>query len=221
MITIFGLLSPIFIIQILNRYITFGLEGTLIFLMVGAILVALLEFVFRNLRIFICSKIIEEPLKYIKLSILKNYFDYEYFNLASQKTKNFIDIIDINNNLYQALNPQNQSNILDCFFALIIIFLLFMLNFKLGLVFLVLIFSFLAFQQKFSFNKKKINMDIDRKPHFNTVNELKDRRLFLKLINANKFIGFKWSNLLDVQNNENYNLSKINNLQANFNYFFF
>ena len=221
MITLFGLLSPIFIIQILNRYITFGLEGTLLFLMIGAILVALLEFVFRNIRIFICSKIIEEPLKYIKLSILKNYFDYEYFNLASQKSKSFIEVADINNNLYQALNPQNQSNILDSFFALIIIFLLFILNLKLGLIFLVLILIFLAFQQKFSLNKKKINIDIDWKAHLNTVNELKERKIFLKLINANKFIGFKWSNFLDVQNIENYNLSKIKNLQANFNYFFF
>ena len=41
-----GLLSPIFIIHIFNRYISFGLEGTLIFLMLGALSVAIFEFFF-------------------------------------------------------------------------------------------------------------------------------------------------------------------------------
>ena len=50
LITIMGLLSPIFIIHIFNRYIAFGLEGTLLFLMMGAISVAIFEFLFRNLR---------------------------------------------------------------------------------------------------------------------------------------------------------------------------
>ena len=50
LITIMGLLSPIFIIHIFNRYIAFGLEGTLLFLMIGAISVAIFEFLFRNLR---------------------------------------------------------------------------------------------------------------------------------------------------------------------------
>ena len=43
LITIMGLLSPIFIIHIFNRYIAFGLEGTLLFLMIGAISVAILN----------------------------------------------------------------------------------------------------------------------------------------------------------------------------------
>ena len=46
LITIMGLLSPIFIIHIFNRYIAFGLEGTLLFLMMGAISVAIFEFLF-------------------------------------------------------------------------------------------------------------------------------------------------------------------------------
>ena len=46
LITIMGLLSPIFIIHIFNRYISFGLEGTLIFLMLGALSVAIFEFFF-------------------------------------------------------------------------------------------------------------------------------------------------------------------------------
>ena len=57
-ITIMGLLSPIFIIHIFNRYIAFGLQGTLFFLLSGALAVAIFEFIFRNIRNNILSNIL-------------------------------------------------------------------------------------------------------------------------------------------------------------------
>ena len=75
LITIMGLLSPIFIIHIFNRYISFGLEGTLIFLMLGALSVAIFEFIFRNIRNKIFSKIVINPIKITKLDFAKNFFD--------------------------------------------------------------------------------------------------------------------------------------------------
>ena len=72
LITIMGLLSPIFIIHIFNRYISFGLEGTLIFLMLGALSVAIFEFFFRNLRNKVFSKIIINPIQVTKLDFVKN-----------------------------------------------------------------------------------------------------------------------------------------------------
>ena len=63
LITFMGLLSPIFIIHIFNRYITFGLEGTLYFLIIGALLVASFEFFFRNLRNQIFEQVIKWPIK--------------------------------------------------------------------------------------------------------------------------------------------------------------
>ena len=50
LITLMGLLSPIFIIHIFNRYIAFGLQGTLMFLLLGALSVAVFEFIFRNIN---------------------------------------------------------------------------------------------------------------------------------------------------------------------------
>ena len=76
LITIMGLLSPIFIIHIFNRYISFGLEGTLIFLMLGALSVAIFEFIFRNIRNKIFSKIVINPIKITKLDFAKKNFFY-------------------------------------------------------------------------------------------------------------------------------------------------
>ena len=74
LITILGLLSPIFIIHIFNRYIAFGLQGTLLFLVSGALIVATFELIFRNQRNNIFNKIIIRPSKDLKLELLGHLF---------------------------------------------------------------------------------------------------------------------------------------------------
>ncbi len=143
-ITIMGLLSPIFIIHIFNRYIAFGLQGTLVFLLSGAFAVAIFEFIFRNIRNKILSDILVNPIKIFKLDLIKTFFERE----NKFKKGNFIDIIDFNNNFFQFISPKIQSNLLDAFFVIFIIIILFFLNFFLAIIFLILIILFLIFQQK-------------------------------------------------------------------------
>ena len=120
LITIMGLLSPIFIIHIFNRYIAFGLEGTLLFLMMGAISVAIFEFLFRNLRNKIFSKIVINPIKITKLDFLKNYFER-----IGKNKKNLLESMDVNNQFFNYLSPMNQSNIFDSLFVILIVVFLF------------------------------------------------------------------------------------------------
>ena len=130
-ITIMGLLSPIFIIHIFNRYIAFGLQGTLIFLLSGALAVATFEFIFRNLRNKILSDILINPIKTFKLDLIKTFFERE----NKLKKRNFIEIIDFKNNFYQFISPKIQSNLLDAFFVIFIVIILFFLNFLLAIFF--------------------------------------------------------------------------------------
>ena len=141
LITFMGLLSPIFIIHIFNRYITFGLEGTLYFLVIGALLVASFEFFFRNLRNQIFEQVIKWPIKSAKLEIFNRSFDLP--GLSKQK---IIDVLDLNNNVQKFLSSQNQSNIIDSFFLIFILIFLFFLNFKLAIIFIsiVLIYLFIS-----------------------------------------------------------------------------
>ena len=74
LITLMGLLSPIFIIHIFNRYIAFGLQGTLMFLLLGALSVAVFEFIFRNIRNNIFNKILQRPIKELKRELIKKFF---------------------------------------------------------------------------------------------------------------------------------------------------
>ena len=148
LISIMGLLSPIFIIHIFNRYITFGLEGTLYFLVFGALTVSLFEFFFRNLRNQIFGRITKQPIKISKFEILNRFFNSE-----SVSKEKLIDSLDINNNFHKFLSSQNQSNLLDSFFLIFILIFLFFLNIKLSLIFLFILFSYLLFQKQNNLKK--------------------------------------------------------------------
>ena len=103
-----GLLSPIFIIHIFNRYIAFGLQGTLMFLIIGALGVAIFEFIFRNIRNNIFNKILQRPIKDFKIDLIKKFFENEHKNNTSIS---IVEILDFKNNFFQFLSPKNQSNI--------------------------------------------------------------------------------------------------------------
>ena len=151
LITFMGLLSPIFIIHIFNRYITFGLEGTLYFLVIGALLVASFEFFFRNLRNQMFEQVIIEPTKSAKLEIFNRSF-----YVPSLSKKKIIDALDLNNNVQKFLSSQNQSNIIDSFFLIFILIFLFFLNFKLAIIFMSVVLIYLLFQRQSNLKKKKI-----------------------------------------------------------------
>ena len=73
-----------FIIHIFNRYIAFGLQGTLFFLLSGALLVAVFEYIFRNIRSKILCDVLINPIKFFKLDLIKTFFERE--NKTSKRT---------------------------------------------------------------------------------------------------------------------------------------
>lgn len=56
-VTILNLASPVFVIQVLNRYISHGISGTLITLTTGMLIAMILQFLFRLIRTRIASDI--------------------------------------------------------------------------------------------------------------------------------------------------------------------
>ena len=186
-ITIMGLLSPIFIIHIFNRYIAFGLQGTLIFLLSGALAVAIFEFIFRNLRNKILCDILINPIKVFKLDLIKTFFERE----NKIKKRNFIEIIDFNNNFFQFISPKIQSNLLDAFFVIFIVMILFFLNFLLATIFLSLVTFFLIFQQRLIKAKNNLlnKKNLQVKDRF-IINELSSNEELLKSTNSFKYTGF-------------------------------
>ena len=49
-VNILALATPIYVIQVLQRYVAYGVNSTLVTLVAGILLVSLFEFFFRNIR---------------------------------------------------------------------------------------------------------------------------------------------------------------------------
>lgn len=215
LITFMGLLSPIFIIHIFNRYITFGLEGTLYFLIIGALLVASFEFFFRNLRNQIFEQVIKWPIKSAKLEIFNRSFDVP--GLSKQK---IIDVLDLNNNVQKFLSSQNQSNIIDSFFLIFILIFLFFLNFKLAIIFISIVLIYLFFQRQSNLKKKKLSIlnklsSDDRL----IVKDLVENFDLLNYLNAKKYVNFFLEKYHDKQQDNDNTVSSINNYSISYNNF--
>ncbi len=192
-ITTMGLLSPIFIIHIFNRYIAFGLQGTLIFLITGAFAVAVFEFIFRNIRNKILSDILIDPIKIFKLDLIKTFFESE----NKKKKENFLDILDFNNSFFQFISPKIQSSLLDAFFVILIVLILFLLDLMLASIFLFLVILFLIFQQRIIKNKNNYLKDQNI---FNNdrliIKEFNKNLELLKVTHSINYSGFYFDNFL-------------------------
>ncbi|MBT4890849.1 MAG: ATP-binding cassette domain-containing protein, partial [Rhodospirillales bacterium] len=66
--SILALASPLFVIQVLNRYIAHGVDATLVTLTSGALLAVILEFIFRQVRIRLSRTVSEQADAEISLS---------------------------------------------------------------------------------------------------------------------------------------------------------
>jgi ATP-binding cassette, subfamily C, bacterial LapB len=216
-----GLLSPIFIIHIFNRYITFGLQGTLFFLVTGAIIVAILEYIFRNIRHNFFSKIIIKPIKDLKLTILKNFYDSELIDNKKNKSSHILEVLDIHNNISNTLSPNNQSNIIDAFFAFLILLILFFLNNTLASIFLVILIIVIFIQGYFQ-SQRSLFLNNNKNSFKNSAGIFKDlgeNKDFLKSLNIFNFIGSRFSHAIDQQLSNNVITNKSNSHQLNFNHF--
>jgi len=61
LVNLLALASPIFVIQVLNRYVTFGVDATLATLVTGALIAVALEFSFRQVRMRLAAGIVIKP----------------------------------------------------------------------------------------------------------------------------------------------------------------
>ena len=214
LITIMGLLSPIFIIHIFNRYISFGLEGTLIFLMLGALSVAIFEFFFRNLRNKVFSKIIINPIQVTKLDFVKNYF-----TRIGKNRKKLSESLDINNQFYQYLSPINQSNMFDSLFVVIIILFLFFLSKILTGIFLTILTLYLLIQKKIDDNKKSfINSNKFSSYDNQIIKELSLNSEFLDTQDSLKYVGYNLKQYLEKKLFNDSSLSTFDNYQFSSNH---
>ncbi len=133
-VTLLNLASPLFVIQVLNRYVTFGFDGTLITLFVGMCIALVMLFGFRTVRTSLANAVSAEPdesLQAQALSVLARVRTASLDRLGrplAQETMNDLNIVQ------QAYEAPNITAVLDAPFSLLYILAVFLLSPVLGFI---------------------------------------------------------------------------------------
>ena len=137
-VNLLALATPIYVIQVLQRYVAYGVTSTLITLVVGVILLLIFEFFFKNIRHRMAREI--EPINTDIANKVMNKLNsittsYYAFN---KKFRN--DIITSHvQNIQQIFNATTTLIIIDLPFSLIFIIATFLIHYQLGLIVIVFV----------------------------------------------------------------------------------
>ena len=141
-VNLLALATPIYVIQVLQRYVAYGVTSTLVTLVVGVIVISIFEFFFKNIRHRMAREL--EPINtdlanqvMAKLSSIRTSF-YAF----NQKFRS--DIITTHvQSIQQTLTATTTLVVIDLPFSLIFIIAIFLIHYQLGLI--VVVFIFLPF----------------------------------------------------------------------------
>ena len=216
-VNILALATPIYVIQVLQRYVAYGVTSTLVTLVVGIVFVTVFEFFFRNIRHRMTREtdsanalLADKVMKKI-VSIRSSFYLLQ---------KNFRpDIVTKNLNTVQnTCNANTTLTLIDVPFVLIFLIALFLIHYQLGIIASIFIFFpliILNFYRnkinKLSENSSQITLGTARL-HDNSSSRFETIKYF-NLINA---VKKSWSSLINRFMEVNENLDANKNVFASF-----
>lgn len=194
LVNLLALATPIYVIQVLQRYIAYGVTSTLFTLVVGVSFIVIFEFFFRNIRHrmareYELSNIVLMNTVLNKLSSIKSHI-YE----TSSHLRN--DIINKNLSIIQNVYSATRFLIIiDVPFSLIFLFALFLIHYQLG--FLTLIFLILPFIINSMYRENLDNLskqsDLLNVNSYRIFDNMITRNITIKFYNLIKSISANWN----------------------------
>ena len=217
LVNLLALATPIYVIQVLQRYIAYGVISTLITLFFGIIFIVIFEFFFKNIR--------HRMARQYELGNI--VFTNQILNkLVSIKTqiyevsKNFRnDIINHHiTNIQNTFSATNIISIVDVPFTLIFLLALFLIHYQLGII--TLFFLGLPFIVNRLLNERvhKLSQQsvIDNNNSFRLFENVLSRNSTIKYFNILKFITNSWNLIANRTANTRENLETEKNLVSSF-----
>ena len=123
-----ALVSPIFVILVLNRYIAHGVDTTLATLTIGTVIAIILEYIFRRVRYRfaeVINKNVDRQQDINSFFISKNSKALSFSQIPSETVR---DIITSTESVRQVYSPSNICLLLDVPFAILFLSTLYFLN---------------------------------------------------------------------------------------------
>ncbi len=133
LVNLLALATPIYVIQVLQRYIAYGVFSTLVTLFCGIVFIVIFEFFFKNIRHRMARQYELENI------IFTNQVLNKFVTIKSQiyelSNKFRIDIINHHlGNIQNTFSASNIISILDVPFTIVFLIALFLIHYQLGLI---------------------------------------------------------------------------------------
>ena len=216
-VNLLALATPIYVIQVLQRYIAYGVISTLITLFFGIIFIVIFEFFFKNIRHRMARQYELDNVTYANQVLNKLVTIKTQIYEVSKKFRN--DIINYHlSNIQNTFSATNIVSILDVPFTLIFLLALFLIHYQLGLI--TLFFLGLPFLVNKVLNERvhKLSQQsvLDNNNTFRLFENVLTRNSTIKYFNILKFISNSWNLIANKIANTRENLETEKNLVSSF-----
>jgi len=140
-INLFGLASAIFVMQVYGRYLTHGLDATLITLSIGMFIIISIEYLLRNSRYKIAQALIIKRDKKASFNLFDTFLRADTEHLMRMKTGMRQSLLNKSEQMQNILNPAFFTSVIDVPFAFIYLAAIFYISSFIGWVVLILLFT--------------------------------------------------------------------------------
>ena len=217
LVNILALATPIYVIQVLQRYVAYGVTSTLVTLVLGVTFIVIFEFFFRNIRHRMAREFELKNVEITNTVLTKLNHIKSHIYEVSFKLRN--DLINKNLNIIQnTFSASTILIILDVPFTIIFLLALFLIHYQIGLIcVLFLIVPFLI--DKFystKINKLSKQSELIQSSIFRVFDNVITRNLSIKFFALTNPIARSWNFLANriANNREEFEAEK--NLVSSF-----
>ena len=216
-VNILALATPIYVIQVLQRYVAYGVNSTLITLVAGITFVVIFEFFFRNIR-HRMTRETEAENTVLSDRVMKKIVSIKSSFYALQK--NFRpDIVTQNlQTIKSTLNATTTLILIDVPFVLIFLIALFLIHYQLGIIttlFLAIPFIVINFYRNKinDLNQQSLQIGLNTaRLHDNSSSRFES----IKYFNLIEIVKTAWSSLIKKSINVTEDLEAQKNIVASF-----
>ena len=217
LVNILALATPIYVIQVLQRYVAYGVTSTLVTLVLGVTLIVIFEFFFRNIRHRMAREYELKNVEIANMVLTKLNHIKSHIYEVSFKLRN--DLINKNLNIIQnTFSASTILIILDVPFTIIFLLALFLIHYQIGLIcVLFLIVPFLIDKlYSIKINKLSKQSELIQSSIFRVFDNVITRNLSIKFFALTNPIARSWNFLANriANNREEFEAEK--NLVSSF-----
>lgn len=128
LITLLTLAMPLYAMQILNRYVSYGFNGTLITLTIGMFIAILLQFCFRIVRTKMAAVVNQEPNDQLSKEVLFILSQAKNEPLEQLSKPRIQEALNNVHTIQQGYDAQTMNTVLDAPFSLVLIGVIYLLH---------------------------------------------------------------------------------------------